>query len=128
MKSNTENLSYTETHEWVRIEGDLAVIGITEFAQNQLSDLTFVELPEVDEEFDANDEVAVLESVKAASDIYTPLSGRIVEINEDLTDAPELVNQSPFDDGWLFKIKISNEAEVNDLMTAKQYEHTLSGE
>lgn len=117
-----QDLYYAKTHEWLRLEDEVAVIGITDFAQNQLSDLTFVELPEVGTVVEAGDEVAVLESVKAASDVYAPIAGEIVEVNLDLEDTPELVNNSPYEDGWLFKIKFAREEEVDDLLSAESYE------
>jgi glycine cleavage system H protein len=120
--ASPQDLYYAKTHEWVRIDDDVAVVGITEFAQNQLSDLTFVELPEVGRDVEAGDEVAVLESVKAASDIYAPIAGEIVEVNEALEDTPEMVNNSPYDQGWLFKIRFLKEEEVDDLMDADSYD------
>jgi glycine cleavage system H protein len=117
-----QDLYYAKTHEWLRLEDEVAVVGITDFAQNQLSDLTFVELPEVGTVVEAGDEVAVLESVKAASDVYAPITGEIVEVNLDLEDTPELVNNSPYEDGWLFKIKFVREEEVDDLLSAETYE------
>jgi len=117
-----QDLYYAKTHEWLRIDDDIAVVGITDFAQNQLSDLTFVELPEVGREVVAGDEVAVLESVKAASDIYAPIAGEIIEVNMDLEDTPEMINNSPYDEGWLFKIKFIREEDVDDLMSAEEYD------
>ena len=116
------DLFYEKTHEWLRIDEDVAVVGITDFAQSQLSDLTFVELPEVGMVVNAGDEVAVLESVKAASDIYAPIAGTIVAVNSDLEDAPENINNSPYDEGWLFKIEFDNEEDVDNLMSAEEYE------
>lgn len=118
-----QDLYYAKTHEWVRVDDHIATIGITEFAQNQLSDLTFVELPDVGRVVEAGDEVAVLESVKAASDIYAPIAGEIVEVNEVLDDAPELINNSPYEDGWLFKIKFNREEDVDDLFSAEEYDN-----
>ena len=120
--ASPQDLYYAKTHEWLRIDDDIAVVGITDFAQNQLSDLTFVELPEVGREVVAGDEVAVLESVKAASDIYAPIAGEIVEVNMDLEDTPEMINNSPYDEGWLFKIKFIREEDVDDLMSAEEYD------
>ena len=120
--ASPQDLYYAKTHEWLRIDDDIAVIGITDFAQNQLSDLTFVELPDVGREVVAGDEVAVLESVKAASDIYAPIAGEIVEVNMDLEDTPEMINNSPYDEGWLFKIKFIREEDVDDLMSAEEYD------
>ena len=120
--ASPQDLYYAKTHEWVRMDDDIAVVGITDFAQNQLSDLTFVELPEVGRAVEAGDEVAVLESVKAASDIYAPIAGEIVEVNEVLEDTPELVNNSPYENGWLFKIKFIQEEDVDDLLSAEAYD------
>lgn len=120
-----DDLLYAKTHEWVRIEDDIAVVGITDFAQDQLSDLTFVELPVVGDEVVAMDEVAVVESVKAASDIYAPLSGVVIEINADLDATPESVNRDPYGAGWLFKIKLSQSEESEELMEAEEYRSTV---
>jgi len=120
-----KELQYTKTHEWVRVEGDAVTVGITDFAQNQLSDLTYVELPNVGDEVAANDEVAVVESVKAASDIYAPLGGTINEVNEKLVDQPELINADPYNEGWIFKMTPSNAGELDALLDAEQYEELL---
>ena len=117
-----QDLFYAKTHEWVSLENGIATVGITEFAQSQLSDLTFVELPEVGAVFDAGDEVAVVESVKAAADIYAPISGEVIEINEKLEDAPELINKDSFGDGWIFKLKVKNEIEIDDMLDPESYE------
>ena len=117
-----QDLFYEKTHEWLRIDDHTATVGITDFAQNQLSDLTFVELPEVGQVVAAGDEVAVLESVKAASDIYAPVAGEIVAVNVALDDAPELINNSPYEEGWLFKIKFEKEEDVDNLLSAEEYE------
>jgi glycine cleavage system H protein len=120
-------LKYTETHEWVRDEGDgTAVVGITEHAQHALGEIVYIELPDVDVEVVAQDEVAVVESVKAAADIYAPISGKIIEINEDLEDAPGLVNSDPYGDGWLFKIEISDTTELEGLIGAADYGQILA--
>ncbi len=122
MSSIPENCKYSKTHEWVRMESDGSMtIGITEHAQDLLGDMVFIELPEMGKTINAGDEIGVLESVKAAADLYTPLSGDIIEINEALIDSPSLLNSDPYGDGWLFKIKISNENEINELFSANQY-------
>lgn len=115
------DLYYAKTNEWLRIDDNIATVGITDFAQGQLSDITFVELPDVGREVETGDEVAVVESVKAASDIYAPVAGTIVEVNGDLEDAPELINNSPYEDGWLFKIELRKEEDVDNLMSAEEY-------
>lgn len=114
-----KELKYTESHEWVRIEGDEAVVGITHFAQEQLGDLTYVEVPEVGDEFEAGDEMGSVESVKAASEIYAPVSGEIVAVNEALEDAPESVNQDPYGEGWMVRFKLAGEPE--GLLDAEAY-------
>ncbi len=119
---------YTEDHEWIKIEGNIGTVGITDYAQKQLGDIVYVELPEVDDEFEKGDEVATVESVKAASPVIIPVSGKIVEINEELEDSPELVNQEPHGKGWFFKVEISNLSEIDDLMTAEQYEEFIKAE
>lgn len=121
---------YTKSHEWVRNEGDgIVTVGITDHAQELLGDLVFVELPEVGAELSAGDECAVVESVKAASDVYCPVSGEVVEINEALVDAPETINSDPYDAGWMFKLKLLDEGEVENLMDAEAYaEHCESEE
>ncbi len=117
-----QDLFYAKTHEWVNLQDGVATVGITDFAQSQLSDLTFVELPEVGAEFSAGDEAAVVESVKAAADVYSPISGEVIEVNSELEDAPELINKDSFGAGWLFKLKVTNETEVDDMMDAESYE------
>jgi glycine cleavage system H protein len=123
-----KDLRYTVSHEWVRIKGQVATVGITDFAQQQLSDLTFVELPDVDDEVSLSDEVAVVESVKAASDIYAPVTGRVLDVNQEVLKAPELINADPYGEGWLFRISMSDPEEVNELLDADQYEEQLPEE
>ena len=118
----SQDLFYAKTHEWISLEEGVATLGITDFAQSQLSDLTFVELPEVGTEFKAGDEAAVVESVKAAADIYAPVAGEVIEINDELEDAPELINKDAFGAGWLFKLKVVDEAEVDNMLDAESYE------
>ncbi len=118
--SPPQDLFYEKTHEWLRIDDQIATVGITDFAQDQLSDLTFVELPDVGRDVEAGDEVAVLESVKAASDIYAPIAGEIVAVNMDLEDTPEMINNSPYEKGWLFKIKFRKEEDVDNLLSAEE--------
>jgi glycine cleavage system H protein len=113
-------LKYTKTHEWVRLEGDVAVVGITDFAQDALGDVVFVDLPQTGRTVEAGAAVAVVESVKTASDIYAPLSGEIIEVNSALSDKPELINQSPYAEGWLFKMRV-NPLDVNKLLSAADY-------
>jgi glycine cleavage system H protein len=115
-------LKYAASHEWVRLEGDgTAVIGITDHAQAALGDVVYVELPEEGEDIDAGSEIAVVESVKAASDIYSPVTGVVIEINPVLEEQPEAINQSPYVDGWLFRVKLSNQNELEDMLDRDEY-------
>ncbi len=126
MSNVPKDLKYTTSHEWVRYEGDgIYAVGITEHAQELLGDMVFIDLPEVGTEFAASDDCAVAESVKAASDIYAPIAGEIVAVNEELEASPELVNSAPYTDGWLFRIKASDEEEVDGLLDAEAYEATI---
>jgi len=113
---------YSKSHEWVSLNEGVATVGITDFAQSQLSDLTFVELPAVGATFAAGDEAAVVESVKAAADVYAPVAGEVIEVNEVLEDAPETINSDAFEAGWLFKLRVVDEADVDSLMDADSYE------
>jgi len=120
MKVDTD-LLYSQDHEWVRVEGEEAVLGISDYAQDQLSDVVYVELPEEGDAFERGDVFAVVESVKTASDVYTPLSGEILEINEALEDSPELVNQDPYGEAWFVRISLQDPAELDELMDAEAY-------
>jgi glycine cleavage system H protein len=123
------DLKYVDTHEWIRVEGDGTVtVGITDHAQSLLGDVVYVEHPEVDAELELGEEAGVVESVKAASDIYMPISGTIVEVNDLLEDAPETVNADPYHDGWFFKIKPSNEEELEQLLDADAYREKCEAE
>ena len=126
MSNIPSELKYAPSHEWVRNEGDgTYTVGISQHAQELLGDMVFVELPEVGDEVYAGEDCAVAESVKAASDIYAPISGEIVAINEELEDAPETVNNDAYGDGWLFRIKASEESELDNLLDAEGYAHTI---
>ena len=127
MAKTVEGLYYSESHEWVKIEGNVAVIGITDFAQHAMGDLSYVDMPEVDDEFAAGDEFGAVESVKAASDLYSPVSGTVVEINEELEDAPELLNQDAFAN-WIMKVEMSDPSELDSLMDAAAYEAMCANE
>ncbi|HDZ9244734.1 glycine cleavage system protein H [Vibrio cholerae] len=117
-----KTLKFTESHEWVRDNGDGTVtIGISEHAQEMLGDVVFVELPEIDAEIDAGDSFSLVESVKAASDIYAPVTGVVIEVNEDLQNSPELINEEPYDGGWIVKVKMSYPDELKDLKDAEEY-------
>ena len=115
------DLKYAKSHEWVRVNGDLATVGITDHAQHELTDVVFVELPDLGRKIKAGEACAVVESVKTASDIYSPLSGEITEINQAVVDDPALVNSEPYEDGWFFRIKLSNPAELKALLSPEQY-------
>jgi glycine cleavage system H protein len=120
------NLRYAKTHEWVRVEGDgTATVGITDHAQDAMGDLVYVQLPEVGEQKSAGDETGVVESVKAASDIYSPVDGEIIEVNSALDDTPELVNEDPYERGWLFRLRLNDAAQVDGLLTADQYQSQI---
>jgi len=121
MSDIPKDLKYTEEHEWVRMEGSVGVCGITDYAQEMLTDIVYVELPEVDIEIGQGEQVAVVESVKAVSDVYAPLSGTIVEINEELEDSPEMLNDDPYGEGWIFKIEVEDDNEQEGLMDAEEY-------
>ena len=121
MSNVPADLKYARSHEWVRVSGDTAVIGITDHAQHELTDVVFVELPEVGRQVKAGEACAVVESVKTASDIYSPVSGEVMEVNKPVTDNPALVNTEPYAGGWFFKLKLSNPAELNGLLDAAQY-------
>ncbi|MEJ2209372.1 MAG: glycine cleavage system protein GcvH [Anaerolineae bacterium] len=115
------DLLYSQDHEWVRVEGEEAVLGISDYAQDQLSDVVYVELPEEGDAFEKGEVLAVVESVKTASDVYTPVSGEILEINEALEDSPELVNQDPFGEAWFVRITLQDPSELDELMDADAY-------
>jgi len=122
------DVRYLETHEWARKAGDEIIVGVSDYAQSTLSDVVYVELPEVADEVSKGDQLGVVESVKAAGDIYAPMSGKIVAVNGALEDAPELVNQDPFGEGWLVRVKPSNPAEWDDLMTVEGYKAVVDAE
>lgn len=122
-------LKYVSSHEWIRHEGDgIVTVGITDHAQELLGDVVFVEAPDVDAEVDLEEEIAVVESVKAASDIYAPLAGTIVEVNEELEDSPELVNSDPYGDGWMFKMKLTDQADLDTLLSSEDYAEEIADE
>jgi glycine cleavage system H protein len=115
------DIRYTQDHEWVQLDGDIATIGISAFAQDQLGDVVFVELPDLGKSFDQGDEAAVVESVKAASEVFAPISGEVIEVNDALLDNPALVNEDAEGDGWFFKLRVADPDEFADLMSAKDY-------
>lgn len=129
MSDIPNELRYTKSHEWVRVDEDGSfTVGITDHAQDALGDLVYVEVPEIDAPFSAGDACAVVESVKAASDVYCPVSGEILEVNESLADQPELVNEDPYGEGWLMRVQPRDEAELGDLMSAEEYQEFLEEE
>ena len=128
MSNLPTELKYASSHEWARLEGDIVTVGITDHAQDALGDVVYVELPEIGDTIHAGDEAGVVESVKAASDIYAPVTGEVIEINEDLEDAPETINSDAYNDGWFFKLKIADAAELDDLLDAEGYAASLEDE
>ena len=120
-----DDLKYTNTHEWLKLKGDTAIIGITDHAQTELTDIVFVELPEVGKEIKKGEELCVVESVKSVSEIYAPVSGKIININEKLEDTPELVNEKPYDDGWLAELEIKDKSEIDVLIDAESYKKLM---
>lgn len=123
-----EDIKYSKEHEWVRMNGNIATVGVTDFAQDQLGEIVFVELPDEGEEFEKDDAFGVVESVKSVNDIYAPLSGRVVEVNDPVVDSPEIANEDPYGEGWLIRIELSNAKELGELMSAKQYEAYIKEE
>ncbi len=121
-----ENLKYTETHEWADVKENIARIGITDHAQSELTDIVFVEFPEIGKEVKQGDEICVVESVKSVSEIYAPLSGKITKINKGLEDSPEKINQSPYDEGWLVEMEITNPEEIGKLLSADDYKKIIA--
>jgi len=124
---NPIDRKYTKEHEWIKIDGDIVTVGITDFAQDQLTDVVFVELPEKGKQIDQNGNLCVVESVKSVSDIFSPVSGEIVEVNNALENSPALVNNDPFESGWIVKLKIKNETELDQLITPEEYNKFLTG-
>jgi len=122
------DLLYTESDEWVRIEGNVATVGITDYAQKKLRDIVGVDLPKLGTKVRTGESLAVVESVKAAADIFSPLSGEVVEVNQELTSTPELLNKDPYGKGWIFKLRVSNQDETKKLLTAEQYSDKIRGE
>ena len=124
----TTNLKFTETHEWIRLDADdTAFVGISDHAQQLLGDVVFVELPEIGKDISKSGDIAIVESVKAASDVYSPVTGQVTEVNEALIDNPEIINSSPYEDGWFFKIQPQDITEMNELLDATAYESASEG-
>ena len=127
MAKTVEGLYYSESHEWVKVDGNVAIVGITDFAQHAMGDLSYVDMPEVDDQLEKGEEFGAVESVKAASDLYSPVSGTVVEINEELEDAPELLNQDAFAN-WIMKVEMKDPSELESLMDAAAYEAMCANE
>ena len=127
MAKTVEGLYYSESHEWVKVDGNVAIVGITDFAQHEMGDLSYVDMPEVDDELEAGDEFGAVESVKAASDLYSPVSGTVIEINEELEDAPELLNEDAFAN-WIMKMEMKDPSELEKLMDAAAYQAMCANE
>ena len=129
MNEVPSDLKFLDSHEWVKVDENTVIVGISDHAQNELGEVVFVELPAIGDEFVSGDEAAVVESVKAASEVYTPISGEVIEVNEALEENPELVNTSPYEDGWFFKLRVSDEnlGSIDSLMTAEEYSSMLDG-
>ncbi|HHY21077.1 MAG TPA: glycine cleavage system protein GcvH [Bacilli bacterium] len=121
-----KELKYSEEHEWVKVEGNRVRIGITDFAQSELGDIVFVELPEVGDEVEADEPFGSVESVKTVSELYAPISGKVVEVNDELDDSPEFVNESPYEKAWMIVVEPSDQSELDKLMTAEEYEEMVS--
>jgi len=128
MANVPDNLHYSKDHEWIRVQGENAVIGITDHAQDQLGDVVYVELPKPGDVFAANESFGSVESVKAVSEIFTPVAGEVAEVNESLSDEPEKVNKDPYGDGWMVKLKMNKPSEVDSLLTAAEYEDFTKAE
>ena len=122
-----DDFYYTKDHEWIQVKGDKATVGITDFAQKQLGDVVYVELPEVGKKLEFHQSMGVIESVKAVSDVYSPVSGEVLEVNKGLNDSPELVNQDPHGKGWFIRLKVKDESEFEKLMAASEYEKFIEG-
>ncbi|MEA2036074.1 MAG: glycine cleavage system protein GcvH [Nanoarchaeota archaeon] len=119
------NLKYTKEHQWIKIEDNIGIVGVTDFAQKQLTDIVFVDLPEKGKKVEQNKSLAVIESVKSVSDVFSPASGEVIEVNGDLNNTPETINKDPYGKGWVVKLKIENKDEVNALMSAQDYENFI---
>ena len=124
-KEIREDLRYTESHEWIKIKENIAIVGITDHAQSELTDIVFAELPEIGKEIKKGDELCVVESVKSVSEIYSPVSGKIIKVNTKLEDSPEIINEKPYDEGWLVEISILNEKEIENLLQPSEYKSLI---
>ena len=129
MNETPSDLKFLDSHEWIKVDDNTVIVGISDHAQNELGEVVFVELPAIGDEFVSGDEAAVVESVKAASEVYTPISGEVIKVNDALEENPDLVNTSPYEEGWFFKLKVSDEnlGGIDSLMTAEEYSSMLDG-
>ena len=127
MANIIEGLNYTRDHEWAKIEGDIAITGITDYAQSELSDIVMVEPPKVGAQIKAGDAVGTIEAVKAVSDLFAPLSGEVIEVNEKVVKEPAIINKDPYNEGWIYKIKLNNPSETANLLSAEQYKELIAG-
>ena len=121
-----EQLLFTKEHEWIKIDGDVATIGITDYAQSELGDIIFVELPEVDESFEINDVFGTIEAVKTVADLFMPVGSKVIEVNSNIEDSPELINSNPQSDGWIIKVSINDTSELDSLLTLSQYKEMIN--
>ena len=120
-----EELKYTESHEWIKLKGDKALVGITDHAQGELTDIVFVELPEIGKELKKGEELCVVESVKSVSEIYSPITGKVTKVNNKLEDSPETINESPYDDGWIVEMEMENKSELDELLSSEEYKKSI---
>ena len=121
-----DNLFYTKEHEWLKIDGDIAIVGISDFAQSELGDIVFVELPEINDNFSKDDVFGTIEAIKTVADLYSPISGEVVAVNENIESSPETVNKEPYDNGWIVKLKINDKDEINTLLSPNEYKELIS--
>ena len=121
-----DNLFYTKEHEWLKIDGDIAIVGISDFAQSELGDIVFVEMPEISDNFSKDDVFGTIEAIKTVADLYSPISGEVVAINENIESSPETVNKEPYDNGWIIKLKIDNKDEIDTLLSPSEYKELIS--
>lgn len=128
MSKIPSDLCYTRTHEWVKVDGDTITVGITDYAQSELGDVVFVELPQEGDDFEAGAAIATVESVKGVSEIYAPVDGVVVAVNDELENVPELINEDPYKDGWIYKLKVEDLSAIDDLLTAEEYEAQIAKE
>ncbi len=124
--SSPADLKYSKEHEWIKVKGDIGIVGVTDFAQEQLTDIVFVDLPEKGKKAEAGKQIAVIESVKSVSDVFSPVNGKVIEVNEQLRDSPEIINKDPYGEGWMVKIRIENKDKLNELMPAEEYDKFIA--